>query len=59
MHHMYYIYVMAEDLNDYFSTDFNNWNYKEMIIKKALTLIERERERERERKCVRERETCA
>jgi len=56
---MYYIYVMAEDLNDYFSTDFNNWNYKEMIIKKALTLIERERERERERKCVRERETCA
>ena len=28
---MYYIYIMAEDLNDYFSTDFNNWNYNEFI----------------------------
>ena len=51
---MYYIYIMAEDLNDYFSTDFNNWNYKEMIIKQALTLIEREREREKVCVCERD-----
>ena len=27
---------MAEDLNDYFSTDFNNWNYNEFINKKGF-----------------------
>jgi hypothetical protein len=31
MYHIYYIYIMAEDLNDFFSTDFNNWNYNEFI----------------------------
>jgi hypothetical protein len=27
---------MAEDLDDYFSTDFFNWNYNEMINKPGL-----------------------
>ena len=28
---MYIIYIMSEDLTGFFSTDFNNWNYNEMI----------------------------
>jgi hypothetical protein len=35
-YHIYYIYIMAEDLDDYFSTDFFNWNYNEMINKPGL-----------------------
>jgi hypothetical protein len=38
---------MAEEF-EYFSTDFNNWNYNEFVNKPGR---ERERERERARAC--------
>jgi hypothetical protein len=27
IYHILYIYIMSEDLNDFFITDFDNWNY--------------------------------
>ena len=36
---------MSEHLNDFFSADFNNWNYNEMINKPGLDPYYRERER--------------
>ena len=30
------IYIMSEDLNDFYSTDFNNWNYNEFINKTGI-----------------------
>ena len=33
IYHVYYIYIMAQELDDFFCTDFNNWNYNEMINK--------------------------
>ena len=36
MYHIHYIYKMAQDLIDFFSTDFNNCNYNKFMNKKGF-----------------------